>query len=130
MTLSMRLTLSFVMLMSFAGVTLAGGAIERLDIAQLRRDPEAFAGRIVEVQARVIAINADGQSLVLFDSPSHTRVSVELAQLPETERVALMSTDVRQVVVRGRAAIVEGRLTIQAQSVLPVASNSETGRGQ
>ena len=130
MSLSLRLTLSFVMLMSFAGVTPAGGVNERLDIAQLRRDPEAFAGRIVEVQARVIAINADGQSLVLFDSPSHTRVPVELAQLPETERVALMSTDVRQVVVRGRASIVEGRLTIQAQSVLPVASNSETEADQ
>jgi|RhiMethySRZTD1v2_1073278.scaffolds.fasta_scaffold1779628_2 hypothetical protein len=128
--LTLSLTLSFVMLMGFAGVALAGGVNERLDIAQLRRDPEAFAGRIVEVQARVIAINADGRSLVLFDSPSHTRVSVELAQLPETERTALLSTDVRQVVVRGRASIVEGRLTIQAQSVLPLVSNSETERDQ
>lgn len=126
MSLSLRLTLSFVLLMGFAGVTLAGGVIERLDIAELRRDPDAFAGRVVEVQARVIAINADGRSLVLFDSPSHTRVAVELAQLPETERIALMSTDVRQVVVRGRASIVEGRLTIQAQSVLPVVANSES----
>ena len=99
---------------------------ERLDIAELRRDPQAFAGRIVEVQARVIAINADGRSLVLFDSPSHTRIS----ELPETERVALMSTDVRQVVVRGRASMVEGRLTIHAQSVLPVVSNCETERDQ
>ena len=128
--LTLSLTLSFVMLMGFAGVALAGGVNERLDIAQLCRDPEAFAGRIVEVQARVIAINADGRSLVLFDSPSHTRVSVELAQLPETERTALLSTDVRQVVVRGRASIVEGRLTIQAQSVLPLVSNSETERDQ
>ena len=128
--LTLSLTLSFVMLIGFAGVALAGGVNERLDIAQLRRDPEAFAGRIVEVQARVIAINADGRSLVLFDSPSHTRVSVELAQLPETDRTALLSTDVRQVVVRGRASIVEGRLTIQAQSVLPVVSNSETERDQ
>ena len=126
MSLSLRLTLSFVLLMGFAGVTLAGGVIERLDIAELRRDPDAFAGRVVEVQARVIAINADGRSLVLFDSPSHTRVAVEWAQLPETERIALMSTDVRQVVVRGRASIVEGRLTIQAQSVLPVVANSES----
>lgn len=126
MSLSLRLTLSFVLLMGFAGVTLAGGVIERLDIAELRRDPDAFAGRVVEVQARVIAINADGRSLVLFDSPSHTRVAVELAQLPETERIALMTTDVRQVVVRGRASIVEGRLTIQAQSVLPVVANSES----
>ena len=130
MSLSLRLTFSFVLLLAVAGGALAGGVNERLDIAELRRDPQAFAGRIVEVQARVIAINADGRSLVLFDSPSHTRLSVELAQLPETERIALMSTDVRQVVVRGRAAIVEGRLTIQAQSVQPVASNCETERDQ
>ena len=130
MSFLVRLTLSFVLLMGFAGVTLAGGVNERLDIAELRRDPEAFAGRIVEVEARVIAINADGHSLVIFDSPSHTRVSVELAQLPETERLALMSTDVRQVVVRGRASIVEGRLTIQAQSVLPAVANSENERDQ
>lgn len=127
MSFTLRLTFSFVLLTGFAGVTLAG-VNDRLDIADFRRDPEAFAGRIVEVQARVIAINADGQSLVLFDSPSHTRVSVRLTELPKTERTALMSTDVRQVVVRGRASIVEGRLTIRAQTVLPVVSGSETGR--
>jgi hypothetical protein len=128
MSLGHRLTLSFVIVMSLAGGTLAGTANERIDIADFRRDPESFAGRSVEVQARVIAINADGQSLVLFDSPSHTRVSVQLTRLSDTERVALLTTDVRQVVVRGRVAIVEGRLTIQAQSVQAVASNSETER--
>ena len=130
MSFTIRLTLSFILMMGFAGGALAGGVNERLEIGELRRDPQAFAGRIVEVQARVIAINADGRSLVLFDSPSHTRVSVELAQLPETQRSVLMSTDIRQVVVRGSASMVEGRLTIHAQSVLPVVSNCETERDQ
>ncbi len=129
MSLRHRLALSFVILMSLAGVAVAG-VNERVDIGDFRRDPESFTGRIVEVQARVIAINADGQSLVLFDSPSHTRLSVQLTQLPKTERMALMNADVRQVMVRGRASIVEGRLTIHAQSVLPVASNSGTEKDQ
>ena len=130
MSLLHRLTLSFVVVVSLAGGTLAGTANERVDIADFRRDPESFAGRSVEVQARVIAINADGQSLVLFDSPSHTRLSVQLTQLPKKERMALMNADVRQVMVRGCASIVEGRLTIHAQSVLPVASNSGTEKDQ
>ena len=129
MSLRHRLALSFVIVMSLAGGAVAG-VNERVDIGDFRRDPESFAGRIVEVQARVIAINADGQSLVLFDSPSHTRLSVQLNQLPKTEQMALMNADVRQVMVRGRASIVEGRLTIHAQSVLPVASNSGTERDQ
>lgn len=124
MTLSIRLVLSFVMLMGVAGVTRGAGGNERLDIADFRRDPESFAGRIVEVEARVIAVNALGRSFVLFDSPSHTRISVQLTELPKTQRMMLLNSDVRQVVVRGRATVVEGRLTIHAQSVLPVAANS------
>jgi hypothetical protein len=129
MSLRHKLALSFVIVMSLAGVAVAG-LNERVDIGDFRRDPDSFAGRVVEVQARVIAINADGQSLVLFDSPSHTRLSVQLAQLPQTERMALMNADVREVVVRGRASIVEGRLTIHAQSVLPVASIAGTEKDQ
>lgn len=121
MSLLHRLTLSFVVVMSLAGGTLAAGGNERLDFADFRRDPKSFAGRIVEVEARVIAVNALGRSLVLFDSPSHTRISVHLTELPKTQRMMLVNSDVRQVVVRGRAVVVEGRLTIHAQSVQPVA---------
>ena len=96
---------------------MARGAEERLKIAELAGNPEGFAGRTVEVEARVVAIGADGQSLELFDSPSYTRVSVRLAQLTKTERKALMRSDVREVLVRGRVAMVAGRLTIHAESV-------------
>jgi len=82
MNLTCRLTLSFLIVICFAGLTTA--------------HDEHFAGRTVEVQARVVAINADGQSLELYDSPSHTRVSVQLAQLPQAERAALMCSDVRE----------------------------------
>ena len=99
-----RLTLSFLIVISFASLTMA-------------HDLDAFAGRTVEVKARVVAINADGQSIELFDSPSQTRISVQLAQLTKTERKALIRSDVREVLVRGRLAMIAGRLTIHAESV-------------
>lgn len=112
-----RLALSFLIVISFAGLTMAHGADERLKIADFATDPDAFAGRTVEVEARVVAINANGQSLELFDSASHTRISVQLAQLRETERMALICSNVREVLVRGRVSMVAGRMTIDAESV-------------
>lgn len=112
-----RLTLSFLIVTCFAGVTMAHGADERLKIADFASNPDAFAGRTVEVEARVVAINADGQSLELYDSPSHTRISVQLAQLPKAERKELIRSDVREVLVRGCVSMVAGRLTIHADSV-------------
>jgi hypothetical protein len=113
----MRLTLSFLIVICFAGLTLARGADERLKIADFVSDPQSFAGRTVEVEARVVAISADGKSLELFDSPSHTIISVQLAQLPETERKALICSDVSEVLVRGRVSMLAGRMILQAESV-------------
>ena len=113
-----KLMLLFVIIATFVSVAFAArGGDERVRIADFASDPDSFAGRNVEVEARVIAINADGRSLELFDSPSHTRISVELARLPKTERLALIRSNVRDVLVRGRALIVAGRLTIAAASV-------------
>lgn len=117
MNLTVRLPLSFLIVICFAGLTLARGAEERLKIADLASNPDGFAGRTVEVEARVVAIGADGQSLELFDSPSYMRISVRLGQLSKTERTALIRSDVREVLVRGRVAMVAGRLTIHAESV-------------
>ena len=115
MNLTFRLTLSFLIVICFAGLTTAHD--ERLNIADFASNPDAFAGRTVEVQARVVAINADGQSLELYDSPNRTRISVQLAQLPEAERKALIRSDVREVLVRGQVSMVAGRMTIHAESV-------------
>lgn len=117
MNTTFRLTLSFLIVISFAGLTMARGVDERLRIADFVSDPDSFAGRTVEVEARVVAINADGKSLELFDSPSHTRISVQLVQLSKAERTALIHSDVRDVLVRGRISVVAGRLTIHAESV-------------
>jgi len=117
MNSTFRLSLSLLVVISFAGLTMADGVDERLKIADFASNPESFAGRTVEVEGRVIAINADGRSLELFDSPSHTRISVQLAQLSKTERKALLRSDVREVLVRGRISVDAGRLTIHAESV-------------
>jgi len=115
MNSTFRLTLSFLIVISLAGLTMAHD--ERLNIADFASNPDAFAGRTVEVQARIVAINADGQSLELYDSPSRTRISVQLAQLSKAERKALIRSDVREVLVRGQVSMVAGRLTIHAESV-------------
>jgi len=117
MNQTFKLTLSFLIVISLAGLTMAHSVAERLKIADFASDPDSFAGRTVEIEARVVAINANGQSLELFDSPSHTRISVQLAQLPRAERMALICSDVREVLVRGRVSLVAGRLTIHAESV-------------
>jgi hypothetical protein len=115
MNSTFRLTLSFLIVICFAGLTMAHD--ERLNVADFASNPDAFAGRTVEVQARVVAINADGQSLELYDSPSRTRISVQLAQLSKAERKALIRSDVREVLVRGQVSMVAGRLTIHAESI-------------
>lgn len=117
MNLTFKQMFSFVLVICIAGLTMAHGSDERVKISDFVNDPESFAGRTVEVQARVTAINADGQSLELFDSPSLTRISVQLAQLPKAERTALICSDVREVLVRGRISMVAGRLVIHAESL-------------
>jgi len=40
----------------------------------------------------------------------------------------LMQSDVRKVVVRGEVSMVQGRMTIQAQSVQALTSDCESGK--
>ena len=128
MKFTLKLTLSILVIACFAGFAMAHETEERLDIASFASNPDAYAGRIVAVEARVIAIDASGKSLELFDSPSRTRISVQLTQLPKTERTLLMQSDVRKVVVRGEVSMVQGRMTIQAQSVQALTSDCESGK--
>src|SRR5215813_93845 len=51
-----RLTLSFLMIACLAGLTKAHAANDRLDLAEFASHPETFAGRLIEVNAQVIAI--------------------------------------------------------------------------
>ena len=128
MKLTFKSMFSFLLVICIAGLTMAHGSDGRFKIADFVNDPESFAGRTVEVQARVTAINADGQSLELIDSPSLTRIWVQLARLPKAERTALMCSDVREVLVRGRISVVAGRLTIHAESLEWTSKEAPTQR--
>jgi len=122
-----RLTFSVLIFASCAGLAVAYNRDNGTDIADFASHPEAFEGRIVEVSAKVVAISADSKSLELFDSQSNTLISVRLTGLRKAERSALMLSDVRRVMVSGRATVVAGRLIIDAQriQILPLNANEE-----
>ena len=107
---------------AFAGLAAAHYRDGGLDIADFASHPEIFDGRVIEVKAKVVAISADSKGMELFDSQSNTLIGVRLTGLRKSERTALMRGDVRRVVVSGRATVVGGRLTIDAEriQVLPV----------
>ena len=125
MKFTLKLTLSIIIIACFAGLAVAHDTEERLDIASFASNPDAYAGRIIAAEARVIAIDAAGKSLELFDSPTRTRISVQMTQLSETERMTLLQSDVRKVVVRGEVSMLKGRVTVNAQSVQALMLESE-----
>jgi len=120
-----RVTLSLSIVIFFAGLTCAATAGDEVDLAEFACHPEAFAGRNIEVKANLIAISADGQSVELFDSQTRTRIDVRLTQLRKADRLALLHSDLRRVSVSGRASVVSGRLTIDAQNIQPAPSHDE-----
>ncbi len=125
MYIAARLALLVSVIICVSGFSFAATAGDRVDLAEFACHPEAFAGRNIEINANVIAISADGRSLELFDSQSRTRIDVRLAQLRKAHRLALLHSNLRRVSVSGRASVVEGRLTIDAQSIRPAAANVE-----
>ncbi|HEX7294842.1 MAG TPA: hypothetical protein VF251_03755, partial [Pyrinomonadaceae bacterium] len=101
---------------------------DKIKLADFCNNPDALAGRFVEVSARVIAINAQSKSMELFDSATSTTIVVGLRQLTKSERKALMNNDVRRVEVSGRARMVGERLMIDAEriAILPVETKDHT----
>jgi hypothetical protein len=125
MNIAFRFALSLFVIIFFAGLSFAATAGDEVDLAEFACHPEAFAGRNIEVKANVIAINADGKSVELFDSQTRTRIDVRLTQLRKADRLALLHSDLRRVSVSGRASVVSGRLTIDAQSIQPAPLKDE-----
>lgn len=124
-----RLTMSIFLLAGFAA---AHGRYERIDTTDFINHPGEYHGRLVEVTADVIAINADGKSLQLFDSPSRMMITVTLTQLKKSQRIALMNSPVRHLLVYGQAMVIDGRLTIDAHRVearpIQSAANRQSSR--
>jgi hypothetical protein len=91
---------------------------ETVSFSEFRGNPEVFEGRIVEVNARVIAISADARSMELFESESKAIIKVTLGQMSEKDRKGLINGDVCQVLVVGRVVMTNGRVTIDAEKVI------------
>jgi len=123
MNTALRFTLSLFIITFFAGLTFASSAGDQINLAEFADRPEALAGRNIEINANIIAINADGKSLELFDSQSRTRIDVRLTQLRKADRLTLLHSKVRRVSVSGRASVVAGRLTIDARRIQSAPSN-------
>jgi hypothetical protein len=121
-----RLTFFALIFTAFTGLA-AANYRNVIDIADFASHPEAFEGQVIEVKAKVVAISADSKSLEVFDSESNTLIGVRLTGLRKSERTALMLSDVRRIVVSGRATVIGGRLTIDAQriTVLPLDTTDE-----
>ena len=125
MNTAFRFTLSLFIIIFFAGLTFAAPAGDQINLAEFADRPEALSGRNIEINANIIAINADGKSLELFDSQSRTRIDVRLTQLRKADRLTLLHSNVRRVSVSGRASVVAGRLTIDARSIQSAPLNQE-----
>ena len=106
-----------VLLTGATAMATTDGRYTKINIADFCNHPEALNGRLVEISARVIAINADSNSMELFDSESRTMIVVKMAGLPKAERSALVNNDIRRATVAGRASMVDGRLVIDAQRI-------------
>jgi len=109
-----QLTISILL---FAGLAAAHGRYEPIKTAEFAAHPEAYEGRLVEVRANVIAISADRKSLELFDSESRMMITVRLTNLPKSQRLALMHSPARRLLVYGQATVVGRRLVIDAHKV-------------
>ena len=103
------------------------GRYNKINIADLRTQLECLESPLVEVSARVIAVNADSSSLELFDSESKTVILVKLNQIRKSERYALISSGARNVTVAGRASKEGNRLVIDAQRIQSVVDGAAKG---
>ena len=123
MILTIRLSLVLCLLTSLAA---AKEGYQRLDSYDLRH-PESCQGRLVEVTAEVVSVNADSKALHLFDARSKTLIVVSLSQLKSEERRALILNPVHRLSVSGRAEMRDGRLVIDAHSVDAHVSDDDMG---
>ncbi len=115
------ITLSLLML---AGLATAHGRYEPIKTAEFAAHPETFDGRLVEIRADIVAFNADGKSLEVFDSESRVAITVKLSQIQKSQRSALIHSPARRLLVYGQAIIVGPRLVIDAHKIAVLPSDA------
>jgi hypothetical protein len=115
----MRIVTLFLLVFLLAGTVAARTRYERIDTSNFVNRADIYEGRLVTVTAEVLAINADGKSIRLFDAESKALIDVKLTQLNKAQRRSLMLNPVRRISVYGRATVKDGRLIIDAHRAVP-----------
>jgi len=107
----------FLSLCFLTGLAAAQGSYKFLDIAEIIDNPEFYQGRLVEVRAEVVSVNADGKTVRLFDAQKEALIGVSLRQLDIQLRNALLREPVHRLSVYGRVGMSDGRAVIDAHRV-------------
>jgi hypothetical protein len=111
-----RLTLTLLVL---AVAVAASDAYEPIDTTDFSNRAGTYQGRLVTVSGAVVAVNADGKSMQLFDANTKALIEVSLLKLKKAERNKLMLNPVRNVAVYGKTEVRNGKLSINADKVVP-----------
>lgn len=101
-----------------AVVAVANDAYEPIDTTNFANRADAYQGRLVAVSGAVVAVNADGKSIQIFDTHTKALIEVRLLKLKKAQRNALMLNPVRNVSVYGKTEARNGKLSIDAHRVV------------
>jgi len=110
-----RLTLTVLLL---AAVVVANDAYESIDTTDFANRAASYQGRLVAVSGAVVAINADGKSVQIFDAGTKALIEVRLLNLKKAQRNSLMLSPVRKISVYGKTELRNGKLSIDAHKVV------------
>ena len=122
-----RLTLTVLLL---TAVAVAKDAYEPIDTTNFANRADTYQGRLVAVSGAVVAVNADGKSIQLFDTNTKALIEVRLLKLKKAQRNALMLNPVRNVSVYGKTEVRNGKLSIDAHKVFTQLNESVVITGE
>jgi len=122
-----RLTLTVLIL---AAVAVANDAYESIDTTNFASRADSFQGRLVAVSGAVVAVNADGKSIQIFDTNTKALIEVRLLNLKKTQRTSLMLSPVRKISVYGKTEVRNGKLSIDAHKVVAQVDESVVISGE
>ena len=122
-----RLTFTVLIL---AAVVVANDSYESIDTTNFASRADSFQGRLVAVSGAVVAVNADGKSIQIFDTNTKALIEVRLLNLKKTQRTSLMLSPVRKVSVYGKTEVRNGKLSIDAHKVVAQVDESVVISGE
>ncbi|MEK7832885.1 MAG: hypothetical protein AAB401_17475 [Acidobacteriota bacterium] len=106
----------------------ADNSYAEIDLKEIANHAAEFEGRRVVITAEIVSVNADQRTLTVFDNTSKTLAGISLTQLSKSQRHRLITDPIHRVSVYGRVEVKNGRATIKADQVMPLATNLVASR--